>query len=461
MAGFRGGVHPPDTKRLTRGAPITEVYLPDIVVIPLQQHLGAPCEPCVRPKQTVAVGELIGKPTGRVSAPVHASVAGVVRSIDRVPHPSGRRVEAVTIEVDRDRTTYVPNPCPPGEHAGDDIAPEVILEEIGAAGIVGMGGAGFPTRIKLSPPRDKPIDTLILNGCECEPYLTGDHRLMAEQPVLVVEGMRLMMRALGVRHGVIAVEDDKPDAVRALRAARLPDGVTVHVLPVRYPQGAEKLLVAAVLDRIVPSGGLPLDVGVVVQNVATAAAVTRAVRCGEPLIRRVVTVTGHGVREPGNYRVPFGMLVGDLLRVAGGLSDDAGAVIFGGPMMGVAQATLDTPIIKTTSGIVVMERDAARASHPCLRCGRCIDVCPMGLAPAFLARAVEAGLVAHAETLGILDCMECGSCTFMCPSGRAIVAWIRQGKADLAAARAAQAAHVPQPVQVASAPLVPREDVVV
>ena len=437
MAAFAGGVHPPDYKELTANLPIIDIDLPDTVTIPLQQHMGVPCKPCVKKKETVTVGQLIGEPQGRISAPVHASVAGTVTDISPQPHPSGKRVEAVTIEIDKNHKPW-PGQCtwPWKSVRSDTRTSEMILEAIAGAGIVGMGGAGFPTHVKLSPPPDKPIDMVILNGCECEPFLTSDHRLMVEQSGAIAAGMALIMQVLKVTHSIVAIEDNKPDAIAALRAVQWPNGVEIRVLPTRYPQGAEKILIQAITGREVPSEGLPRDVGVIVQNVATAAAIAQAVHNGVPLTCRVVTVTGGGVNRPGNYRVPLGVTVGDLLAAAGGKTDDAGAVVFGGPMMGVTQATPHTPIIKTTSGIVVFTEDeiADVQQMPCLRCGACIDACPMRLLPMRLSIASQHDRLDLVEDLSILDCMECGSCVYACPSHRSLLPWIRLGKLKITAA---------------------------
>jgi len=432
MAAFKGGVHPPETKEFSAHRPISVLHAPKTVVIPLHQHLGAPCKPTVKAREHVALGQLVGEPQGRVSAPVHSSVSGTVKSIEPMSHPSGKRVEALVIEVDAEQPEW-----PWTQRRAAPTDPQEVLKAISEAGIVGMGGAGFPTHVKLNPPPGKRVDTVILNGCECEPFLTADHRLMVEQAERIAAGMRHIMHAMGVARGVVALEDNKPDAAEKLRNAPWPEGVAVRVLPTRYPQGAEKMLIKACLGRRVPSGGLPMDVGVVVQNVATAAAVADAVEYGTPLIRRVVTLTGPGVQEPGNYLVPIGMTVGDLVEAAGGLREGAGAVIFGGPMMGVAQATMDSPIIKTTSGVVVLMEGQVSADGPmpCLRCGRCVEVCPMGLAPVMLARSAYKERLDLMEKLSILDCIECGCCAFTCPSHRPLVPWIRLGKGLVTAAR--------------------------
>ena len=430
MSGFRGGIHPPDHKSRTDSVPIRDVTLPAMLVVPLQQHIGRPATACVKPKQEVAVGEMIGQRQGPVSADVHSPATGTVKRIDSVMLPTGRRADAVAIE-----TASEQGPWPWTEPWGGSAPRELVVERIEAAGVVGMGGAGFPTAVKMRPPEDKPVDTLVVNGCECEPYLTADHRLMVEWPRAVAGGVKYLMRALGVARCVVAVEDNKPGAVIALHDVDWPDGVTIKVLPTRYPQGAEKMLIAATLGRNVPSGGLPMDVGVDVQNVATVAACARAVCCGEPLIRRIVTVTGPGIREPGNFRAPIGMSVGDLIAEAGGFTDDVTELIFGGPMMGLDQAALDTPITKTTSGIIALTGRDESVEAACLRCGRCVDACPMGLLPVRIARAARRRVIPELATLGALDCMECGCCAWACPSQRDIVPWVRLGKRILQSER--------------------------
>ena len=325
MAAFKGGVHPPESKEYSHHEPIIELAQPKSIVIPVQQHLGAPAKALVKARTDVEVGQLLAEPQGRVSAPVHATFSGKVAKVEEAPHSSGRNVMSFLIDVADEQPEW-----PWLEKREIPRDAEGILNAIAEAGIVGMGGAGFPTAVKLKPPPGKSIDALILNGCECEPFLTSDHRLMAEQPERIAAGVGYLMTALGVTSCVVALEDNKPDAAEALKKTEWPGGCTVQVLPTRYPQGAEKMLIKAVLDRKVPSGGLPLDVGVVVQNVATAAAVADAVEYGMPLIRRIVTVTGPAVVKPGNYLVRFGTTVGDLLEAAGGLTDDAGQVLFGG-----------------------------------------------------------------------------------------------------------------------------------
>jgi len=394
----------------------------------------------VKAKEQVAAGQKIGEPGGFVSSPVHASISGTVVAVEPRPHTIGRPTMAVVIE--------------PGEGAAEPVATEGFEDPLTAtpdelkgaileAGLVGMGGAAFPTHVKLSPPPDATLDTVILNGCECEPYLTADHRVMVEWTDDVVYGLRVIMRILGVQDGVIAIEGNKPDAVAAMQqASQGGSDLRVVVLGERYPQGAEKTLINEVLSREVPSGGLPLHVGVVVQNVGTSAAIARAVRDGTPLIERVVTVTGHGVKDPANVLVPIGMPFSAIIDACGGLTEDAAKIVGGGPMMGIAQVSLDVPVVKGTSGILVLTEEECqeRKEAPCIQCGRCVDACPMGLLPTRLERASERNRMDELERLGAADCVECGCCAYVCPSNRPLVQWIRLGKAEVLAARRKAAA---------------------
>ena len=436
LATFKGGIHPPDKKDIAKDRAIKEAKSPQRVVIPLSQHLGAPCKPIVSIGQEVKKGELIGEAGGFVSAPVHASVSGKVIAIGEFPNAMGKMVNSIVIENDgkEEWTSLKDNP----DYI--KLSPDELKEKIKAAGIVGMGGAAFPTLVKLSPPKEKPIDTVILNGAECEPYLTADYRLMVEKPKEIVEGLKILMKILGVNKGFIGIEDNKPDAIEKMKQATSKvrsselgvQSIEVCSLEVKYPQGAEKMLIKAITGREVPPPpGLPMDVRVVVQNVGTALAVYEAARYGKPLIERVVTVTGEGINNPSNLMVKIGTLMSDVIEECGGFKGGDGKVVSGGPMMGFAISTLDVPVTKGTSGILVIPEEGvvhAEEYGPCIRCGRCIDICAMGLMPSMLSILSEKGFYEGAKEYNLFDCFECGSCAFVCPSKRPIVQFIRLAK---------------------------------
>jgi electron transport complex protein RnfC len=386
------------------------------VVIPLRQHAGKAAKCVVREGDRVLRGDVIGEPDGFVSVPVHASASGRVVEIGLWPHPDGSMDTAVRIEVER-YAAQVPRPriVPRWE----DLGVEQIVAAVQQGGVVGLGGAAFPTHVKLAPPRDVKVDTIILNGAECEPYLTTDHRIMVEYPERVHLGARIMLRTLGARRVVIGVERNKPDAIEALERTK-PTDIDVAILPltVKYPQGAEKMLIKSVTGREVPSGTLPVSLGVVVQNVGSAASIAEIFETGLPLLERIVTVSGPGVREPANLIVPVGTKLRDLLAACGGVTEDAEEIIFGGPMMGVAQSSLDVPIVKGTTGVIVLTKaDVNPAnSFPCIRCGRCLDACPVFLNPSALADYARNARYDEMEAMHLMDCMLCGSCSYVCPS---------------------------------------------
>jgi len=430
LATFKGGIHPPDKKELAKDRAIKEAKSPQRVVIPLSQHLGAPCKPVVTIGQEVKKGEVIGEPGGFVSAPVHSSVSGKVIAIAEFPNAMGRMVNSIVIENDgkeewaalKDNPDYI------------KLSAEELKEKVKAAGIVGMGGAAFPTLVKLSPPKEKPIDSVIINGAECEPYLTADYRLMIEKPSEVIEGLKILMRILGVNKGFVGIESNKPDAIEKMKdAAKNEANIQVCGLEVKYPQGAEKMLISALTGREVPPRALPMDVGVVVQNVGTAFAVYEAARYGKPLIERVVTVTGEGIKNPANLMVKIGTLISDIVEECGGLTEESGKVVSGGPMMGFALSTLNVPVTKGTSGILAIPEEGVVHTDefgPCIRCGRCIDICPMGLMPSMLSLLSEKGHYEDAKEYNLFDCFECGSCAFVCPSKRPMVQLIRLAKSQ-------------------------------
>ncbi len=411
------------------------------MVIPLRQSLGAPAEPCVKVGDEVKVGQRIGEPGGFVSVPVHASISGKVTAVGRFPHPGGGEDTAIVIEGDGLDEWH--ESVRPRDDV-DSLTPDEIRKITLDAGIAGLGGAAFPTHVKLSPPESKPINTVILNGAECEPWLTADHRLMLERPGDVLEGLKILMKAVGADRGIVGVESNKPDAVNALRAA-IPDGanIVVTAVQVKYPQGAEKQLIDVLLRRQVPSGGLPMDVSVVVQNVGTACVVYDACHLGRPLTRRVMTLTGTPVAKPSNFLARIGTLLSSLIEQAGGMTTDVGKIISGGPMMGITQFSTDIPVVKGMSGVLFLSRSEVdeRQPDPCLRCGACVHVCPMKLVPVMLEKLVIHERIEMAVEMGIGDCIECGSCSYVCPSKRKLVHYFKYGK--LLAAQKSAAVKAP------------------
>lgn len=414
--GFRHGVHPPEEKELTNRVPIRRMPYPDEIVLPLRQHAGNPARLCVKVGDHVERGDPVGLADGFVSVPIHASAAGTVTDIGWWPHPDGSMAMAVRIKVDR----YAPQVARPRMVPHwDGLSPDEVIRAVQEAGVVGLGGAAFPTHVKLAPPKDQVVHTLIINGAECEPYLTSDHRTMAEFPDRVCFGIRVMMRALQVTRCVVGIERNKPDAIAAMTRAA-PDDLDLTILPltVKYPQGAEKMLIHAVTGVEVPSGKLPVTVGVVVQNVGSVAAIAEVFETGLPLIERIVTVSGHGVRRPANLIVPVGTRLRDLLAMCDGVTPDAAEVVMGGPMMGQAQANLDAPVIKGTTGVVVLQKRETRQArmYPCIHCGRCLEACPVFLNPSLLGDYARVGRYEDMAELNLADCMLCGSCAYVCPS---------------------------------------------
>ncbi len=425
----KGGIHPPEQK-LSAHVPIVVLPVPKIASIPIIQHLGAPARIVVERGEMVKVGQVIAVHEGFVSANIHASVSGRVGPIEEAIDSSGFKRTIIPIRVKGDDWLE-------GIERSDELKQEITLEgseivnRIMEAGVVGMGGAAFPSHVKLTVPQGKKIDFLIINGVECEPYLTADHRLMIEKPREIVVGIRLLMKALNVENAIVGIENNKEDAIAIMRHACDPyPGIVVEALAVQYPQGGEKQLIQALLDREVPSGKLPADVGAVVHNVGTTFAVYEAVQKNKPLIERTVTVTGKSVEKPGNFRVRIGTPVSELVDAAGGLPEDTGKVLSGGPMMGRALSSIDVPVAKATSGILIVPREEAKRTevYNCLRCGKCVEVCPMGLSPYYLMTLGQRGDVAKATEEHILDCIECGSCSFVCPSNRPILDYVRLGK---------------------------------
>jgi Na+-translocating ferredoxin:NAD+ oxidoreductase subunit C len=413
---FSHGVHPPDSKGLTGGLAIRRMPFPEELVLPLRQHAGKPARLLARAGDRVERGDRLAEADGYVSVPIHASAAGTVVGVEWWPHPDGSMAEAVRLRVDRWSAQL---PRPRLVPLWETLSAAEVVQAVQDAGVVGLGGAAFPAHVKLVPPPGQEIDLLLVNGAECEPYLTTDHRTMAEFPERVWFGVRIMMRALGVGRAVVGVERNKPDAIEALRACA-PADLDVSVLPmtVKYPQGAEKMLIRTVTGREVASGKLPASVGVVVQNVGTIACIAEVFETGLPLVERVVTVTGPGVRRPSNLVVPVGSRLRDVLEFCGGLTDDAVEILFGGPMMGASIADLDTPLTKGTTGVVVLTRAVSRPRtvHPCIQCGSCLDACPVFLDPSRLGQLAQAGRYEEMQAENLADCMLCGCCSYVCPS---------------------------------------------
>ena len=423
---FFGGIHPKYNKEMSTQVTTFHSITPKQVVIPLQQHIGAPCSPLVKVGDKVLRGQKIGDGEG-LCVPVHASVSGTVVAIEPRPHTSGRMINAIVIDNDfQDATIELKENKQPLEQLDADE----ILHAIREAGIVGMGGAAFPGNVKALSAMGN-VDTLIANACECEPYITADDSLLRTEPDHVLEGMQILRQVLNPNRVVLAVEDNKAEAIEKINAI-LPSypGIELAVLPTRYPQGAEKQLIQALTRREVPPGQLPVSVGCAVFNVSTYAAIYRAVRFGMPLIQRIVTISGEAIAEPQNFIVRIGTPFHDLIEVAGGLHDKTERVISGGPMMGIAQSDLAVPVLKATNSILCLlkDRNGAAENPVCLRCGKCVGVCPMRLHPLYMYRFTNAGKVEELKRLNILDCIECGSCAFTCPGKLPLVERFRKGK---------------------------------
>ena len=427
---FHGGVHPPQHKQETMDSSIREFPAPELLTVSLSQHIGAPSEPLVKVGDRVLMGQKIGDSPVTVTAPVHSPVSGTVEAITDTPLPNGRTARAIVIRNDFEDT---PDPSTLLDRKLTDLTPEEIVSVIEGAGIVGMGGASFPTHVKLNP--NKPIDTVVVNGAECEPYLTNDYQVMLTYGKEITGGLEAILYRFGIKNGVIGVEDNKPKAIETLKPL-LKEGMKVKKLKTKYPQGSEKQLIWALTHREVPSGGLPADVGVAVVNVSTCVAIYNAVRYGKPLTRRVVTVTGSAVENPGNFLVRVGTPVSALLEAAG-LKEEPAKIISGGPMMGFALYTAEVPIIKSSGGIVALtKKDVAPIeSEPCIRCGQCVRACPMGLSPVTLTNFSQLRDYDMCEKLDIMSCMECGTCAYLCPSRRYPLQYIKLAKAAISEKR--------------------------
>jgi electron transport complex protein RnfC len=431
-----GGVHPNDFK-LSKDAAIIELPIPNEVYIPISQHIGKPAAICVKRGDEVKVGTKIADADGFVSANVHASVSGTVKKIDEVMTASGYKSSVVVVSVDEDGGNTFEESIITDDVINEDIklSAEQIKQKILDAGIVGMGGAAFPTHVKLAIPEGKTAEMLVINGAECEPYLTSDHRMMLEKAKGILVGIRILIKALNVSKCVIGIEDNKLDAVKILtdeinRGADKYAGITVHTLQTHYPQGGEKQLIQAITGKEVPSGGLPIDIGLVVSNVSTAFAVYEAVQKNKPLIERVVTVTGDGVKKPSNFLVRIGTPISAIIDAAGGMPENTGKIINGGPMMGRTLSSLEVPVVKGMGGITLIAEDKAHRGEelPCIRCSRCAEACPASLAPFYISRVSELKLYEEAENNNVMDCIECGCCQYVCPSAIPLLDNIIAGK---------------------------------
>ena len=424
-----GGVHPAENK-ISADKVIEVMELPVQAIIPLNQNLGAPANAIVAKGDTIKVGQMVAKGEAFISSNIHSSVSGKVLKFDNIMETSGYKRPCMVVNVDGDeweesvdRSDVVKKDV--------NLSKKEIIEKMKEMGIVGLGGATFPSHVKLMVPKGKTPEVLLINGVECEPYLTSDHQLMMSKGEEIIIGTKILMMGLGVHKAFIGIENNKPDAIKHMKEiATNYEGIEITPLKVKYPQGGEKQLIKAVINREVPSGKLPIEVGAVVNNVGTAFAVYEAVQKNKPLLERIVTVTGKSVKNPSNYLVRIGTPVNQLIEKAGGLPEDTGKIISGGPMMGRALISLETPVVKGTSGILIMRKNESVriAPEPCLRCGRCVTVCPMGLEPILLAQLAKQEMWDEAEKENLMDCIECGSCHYTCPSSRPLLDYLRLGK---------------------------------
>ncbi len=426
----KGGVHPPESKKLTANLAIEVMPIPDELEIILGQHIGAPCTPTVEKRAEVQEGELIGEVKKGLGVPLHAPVAGTVKAFGMSAHPMRVSAPSITIQTDKDATarTYSKNDW-------SKLSSDELKAKVHGAGIVGIGGAGFPSHVKLSPPPNNPIDTLILNGAECEPYITADHRQMLERSADIVEGAKIILKILGIKNCYIGIENNKPDAIAAMteaskHASTADFAITVQPLQVKYPQGSEKQLIQSITGRKVPGFALPSAVGVVVHNVSTTAAIYDAVVLEKPLYEKVVTISGKGISKQANLLVKVGTKISDIVDYLGGVTPALSKIIMGGPMMGFAVSSLDIPVTKTTSSVLFLAEDEIDTTphSQCIRCGWCLDACPMGLEPKEIAIHVEAGRPEDTKQFGVFECFECGCCAYVCPAKRPLVQFIRLAK---------------------------------
>lgn len=424
---FRHGVHPDENKESTAGRGIERVPFVQEYVLPLSQHIGAPSKAVVKAGQRVLRGEIIAEPGAFVSTYLHSPVTGIVKAVEPRLHPTGKMMPAVVIEADPYSSQKVSTHKPP---APESLSNKELVEQVQLAGLVGLGGAAFPSHVKLSLPEDKRIKFVVINGCECEPYLTADDSLMVQRPEAVIRGTEIILQNLKAEKAYIGIEANKMKAVNALKAIA-PPSIEIVVVAVKYPQGAEKMLIDAILDLEVPPGGLPLDIQILTNNVGTTAALADWFDEGVPLVERVVTVSGEGIPHPRNLLVPLGTPVSMIVDYCGGLSEETKQVIMGGAMMGMPQKSLEVPVMKGTSGILAMTSvfQASAQEYPCIRCARCLEACPMFLNPTRLAHLAKFDRVEGLSEYNVIDCFECASCSYVCPSNIPLVQWIRMGKA--------------------------------
>ena len=433
---FKGGIHPDYSKSLTKDLPIKSLDLPDQVIIPLVQHIGAICHPVVKVGDQVKAGTLIAESEKLISASIHSSISGKVKAIKKAEHPVIGSCNAIIIESDKkdEKDSLIEDYL----NSPDNITPDQIRDIVKKAGIVGMGGAAFPTHVKLSPPKDKKIDTFILNGAECEPYLTCDDRMMQEHSQEVLKGSILIMKAVGVEKGIVAIEDNKPKAIEAMKKAvseidNKEYNLDIIILHTKYPQGGEKQLIKALTNREVPPAKLPFDVGCMVDNIQTAYAIYEAVYNRKPLYERVLTITGDAIKEPSNILVRIGTPISYIIQQCKGVEGTLAKLINGGPMMGIAQYIDSAPVIKGTSGILLLSEESVKLkeSQPCIRCGRCIEACPVNLMPTDIAKAAEYGKFDIANNSNASDCIECGCCSYVCPANIELVHLIKHAKRSI------------------------------
>ncbi len=426
----KGGVHPPEFKAQTQGLAIEIMPVPDEIEVILGQHIGAPCQPTVAKREEIGEGALIGEVKKGLGVPLHAPVAGKIKDIGNSVHPIRVSAPSITLTVNREAEAVRYT-----KEEWQNLDAAELLTRVHDGGIIGIGGAGFPTHVKLKPPANSPVDTLILNGAECEPYITADHRAMLEYTTEIVEGAKIILKILGIGECHIGIENNKPDAILAMtkaaqQASTSGASVKIRTLQVKYPQGSEKQLIQAITGRKVPAMALPSAVGVVVQNVSTAKAIYDAVVLRKPLYEKVITVAGRGIGRPANLLVKIGTKLGDIVEYLGGLQPGLSKIVLGGPMMGFAVSSLEVPVTKTTSAVLFLTKDEIDTNphSQCIRCGWCLEACPMGLEPKEIALHVEANRSEATEPFGVFDCFECGSCAYVCPAKRPLVQFIRLAK---------------------------------